>query len=108
MLLSLALKIVSPILVGFLTPFVLDALKRANALLDAAPAYIKQSAAIAIAAVATTLGSVLEVGALPADLAQWDATVVKSLVAGFLAIAVKQHKQLKKAQDQGDVVVLGV
>lgn len=99
MMLTLALKILTPIIVGFLTPFVLDALKRANAWLDTAPAYVKQGAAIAIAALATTLGSWLEVGALPADLAQWDAQTVQALVAGFLAIAIKQHKQLKKAQE---------
>lgn len=98
MLLSLALKIATPILVGVITPFVVDALKRASAWLDASPAYVKQAAAIAVAAVATTLGGLLEMGSLPADLAAWDAQTVEALVAGFLAIAIKQHKQLKKAQ----------
>jgi len=28
-------------------------------------------------------------------LALWDGEVVKALVSGFLAIAIKQHKQLK-------------
>jgi hypothetical protein len=101
MLVALALKILTPILVGFLTPFAVDALKRANRWLDAAPAYIKQAVAVAVAAVATTLGNLLEVGALPADLAQWDAQVVETLVAGFLAIAIKQHKQLKRVQQNG-------
>lgn len=99
MLLSLALKIVTPILVGVITPFVVDALKRAVRWLDAAPAYVKQAAAIAIAALATTLGTVLGTGDLPADLAAWDYQTVEALVAGFLAIAVKQHKQLKRAQE---------
>lgn len=98
MMLALSLKILTPMAVGFLTPFVLDALKRANAALDAAPAYVKQGAAIGIAAIASTLSTVLEVGTLPADLAQWDATVVKTLVAGFLAIAVKQHQQLTRGK----------
>jgi hypothetical protein len=35
---------------------------------------------------------------VPADLAAWDGEVVKAMVAGFLAIAIKQHKQLKKAK----------
>ena len=98
MMLTLALKILTPIIVGFLTPFVLDAIKRASGWLDAAPGYVKQAAAIASAAVATTLGGLLEVGTLPADLAAWDAQTVEALVAGFLAIAIKQHKQLRKAQ----------
>jgi hypothetical protein len=99
MVLTLALKMLTPILVGFITPFALDAIKRGNALLDDAPAYVKQGAAVGIAGAATMLSNLLEVGALPTDLAQWDQTVVKTLVAGFLAIAIKQHKQLKKAQD---------
>jgi hypothetical protein len=96
MMLTLALKILTPVLVGFLTPFVLDALKRASGWLDAAPAFVKQGAAIAIAAAATTLGTVLQVGSLPADLAQWDHQTVEALVAGILAIAVKQHQQLTR------------
>lgn len=96
MLLSLALKIATPILIGFLTPFVVDALKRASRWLDAAPAFVKQGAAVAIAAAATTLGTVLGTGELPADLAAWDYQTVEALVAGFLAIAIKQHKQLKQ------------
>lgn len=96
MLTALALKVLSPILIGVVTPHVLDAIKRVSSTLDAAPAYVKQGAAIAIAAVATALGAVVEMGSLPADLAQWDAKTVEALVAGFLAIAIKQHKQLKK------------
>lgn len=96
MLLTLALKILTPVLVGFVTPFVLDALKRASAWLDAAPVFVKQGAAIAIAASATTLGSLLQVGSLPADLASWDQQTVEMLVAGVLAIAVKQHQQLTR------------
>lgn len=102
MLLTLALKVVTPILVGFVTPFVLDAIKHANATLDAAPAYVKQGAAVLIASIATTLGTILETGPLPTDLSQWDTNVVQALVAGFLAIAIKQHKQLKKAQEDAN------
>ena len=101
MLLSLALKVLTPVIVGFCTPFVLDAVKHSVQWLDDAPAYVKQSAAIAIAAAATTLSTVLCTGALPADLAQWDAQVIETLVAGFLAIAIKQHKQLKRVKGQG-------
>jgi hypothetical protein len=98
MLLTLALKVLTPVLVGFLTPFVLDAIKRSSAWIDGAPAYVKQGAAIAIAAAATTLGTVLQIGSLPTDLAQWDAQTVQALVAGFLAIAIKQHQQLTRAR----------
>jgi hypothetical protein len=92
--LSLALKIVSPTLIGFVTPFALDAIKRGSTLIDALPAYAKQGLAIAIAALATALTDFLGVG-IPTDLALWDGEVIKALVAGFLAIAIKQHQQLK-------------
>lgn len=95
MLVVLAVKVLTPILVGVTTPYVLDALKRANAWLDASPPYIKQGAAIAIAAAMTGLSTVIGVE-LPQDIATWDTTAVKTLVAGFLAIAVKQHQQLSR------------
>lgn len=96
MMLALALKVLTPVLVGFVTPFVVDALKRASAWLDAAPAFVKQGAAIAIAAAATTIGQAIQVGSLPTDLAAWDQHTVEALVAGVLAIAVKQHQQLTR------------
>ena len=40
--LTLALKVVSPILIGFVTPFVLDGIKRASTLVDGLTAYAKQ------------------------------------------------------------------
>ena len=95
--LTLALKIVSPILIGVITPFALDAIKRASTLIDALPAYAKQGLAIAIAALTTALGDFLGMG-IPTDLALWDGEIIKALVAGFLAIAIKQHKQLKAKQ----------
>ena len=95
--LTLALKIVSPILIGVITPFALDSIKRASTLIDALPAYAKQGLAIAIAALATALGDFLGMG-IPTDLALWDGEIIKALVAGFLAIAIKQHKQLKAKQ----------
>ena len=91
---ALALKVVSPILIGFVTPFVLDGIKRSSTLIDALPAYAKQGLALGIAALATALSSYLGTG-IPTDLALWDGEVVKTLVAGFLAIAIKQHQQLK-------------
>jgi hypothetical protein len=98
-LIVLAVKVLTPILVGVVTPFVLDALKKANAALDAAPPYVKQGAAIAIAALITALSNLLGME-LPQDIATWDTTAVKALVAGFLAIAVKQHQQLAKLKGQ--------
>jgi hypothetical protein len=91
---SLALKVISPIIIGFITPFALDGIKSMVAVVDKSPAYVKQGLAIAIAAVGTALTDF--VGAdIPTDLALWDGEVIKALVAGFLAIAIKQHKQLK-------------
>jgi hypothetical protein len=92
--LTLALKVLSPILIGVVTPFLLDAIKRSSLLIDALPSYAKQGLALGIAALATALSSYLGVG-IPTDMALWDGEVVKSLVAGFLAIAIKQHQQLK-------------
>jgi hypothetical protein len=95
--LSLALKIASPIIIGFVTPFALDGIKRASTRIDALPAYAKQGLAIGIATLATALSSYLGTG-IPTDLALWDGEVIKALVAGFLAIAIKQHQQLKAKQ----------
>jgi len=95
--LTLALKVVSPILIGFVTPFVLDGIKRASTLVDGLPAYAKQGMAFAIASLATALASLVGTD-IPTELALWDGEVVKALVAGFLAIAIKQHKQLKAKQ----------
>ena len=95
--LTLALKVISPILIGFATPFVLDGIKSASKLVDDLPAFAKQGLAIAIASLATALANLLGTD-IPTDLALWDGEVVKALVAGFLAIAIKQHKQLKKAK----------
>ena len=95
--LSLALKVISPIIIGLITPFAVDGIKSMVGFVDKSPAYVKQGLAIAIAAVGTALTDF--VGAdIPTDLALWDGEVIKTLVAGFLAIAVKQHKQLKKSK----------
>jgi hypothetical protein len=91
---TLAIKMVSPIVVGFVTPFAVDAVKRSVAFVDKAPSYAKQGLAIAIASLGTVLTTTLGVD-VPVDLAAWDGEVVKAMVAGFLAIAIKQHKQLK-------------
>ena len=95
--LSLAVKVLSPLLIGVITPFALDGLKHLNARLDAAPAYVKQTVAILLASLGTAATHLLGVE-LPTDLAAWDGDVVKALVAGFLAISIKQHQQLKKAK----------
>jgi hypothetical protein len=95
--LTLALKILSPIIVGFITPFALDGIKRMVGFVDTSPTYVKQGLAIAIAALGTTLTAFIGAD-IPTDLAMWDGEVVKALVAGFLAIAIKQHKQLKAKQ----------
>jgi hypothetical protein len=94
---NIALKIISPILIGVITPFALDGIKQISASVDGLPAYAKQGLAIGIASLATGLTSVIGTD-LPTDLAMWDGEAVKALVAGFLAIAIKQHKQLKAKQ----------
>ena len=98
--LSLALKVLTPILVGFATPFAVDAIKHANKFVDASPPYVKQGLAMAVAAAATALTTILGAD-VPANLAEWDGEVVNVMVSGFLAIAIKQHKQLKKAATGG-------
>lgn len=90
-----AFKIATPLIVGFITPFVVDWIKKANKWLDAAPAYIKQAAAVAVAAIGSTLATIAEVG-VPTDLSLWDETAVKTAIAALLGIAIKQHKQLAK------------
>jgi hypothetical protein len=97
--LTLALKVLSPIVIGFVTPFAVDGIKRTSGLVDSLPAYAKQGLAIFIASLATALTSLVGTD-IPTDLALWDGEVVKALVAGFLAIAIKQHKQLKAKAKQ--------
>lgn len=93
--LDLAVKIISPILIGFAVPFAVDAVKRAVGFIDRAPAYVKQGVAVAVAAAATALTHAFGVP-LPADLALWDGEVLRVLFAAALGVAVKQAKQLKK------------
>lgn len=88
-----AFKIATPLIVGFITPFVVDAIKRASKWLDAAPAYIKQAAAVAVAGLGSVIATIAEVG-VPTDLSLWDETFVKTVIAALLGIAIKQHKQL--------------
>lgn len=91
---DLAAKALVPIVVGIVTPYIVDALKRASAWLDAAPVYVKQGVAVAFAGAATMLSTALEMG-LPSDPAQWNAAVIKTVVAALLGIAIKQQKQLR-------------
>lgn len=94
-MLDLAVKILTPILIGFAVPFCVDALKRAVGFIDRSPAYVKQGIAVAVAAGATALTHAFGVP-VPTDLALWDAEVVKVLLAAAIGVAVKQAKQLKK------------
>lgn len=95
---DLAAKAIIPILVGVVTPYIVDALKKLSSKLDNAPAYVKQGAAVLTAAAATMLTTVIDVG-VPSDLAQWDTAAVKTVLAALLGIAIKQHKQLKKTKE---------
>lgn len=88
-----AFKIATPLIVGFITPFVVDWVKKANKWLDQAPAYIKQASAVAVAAIGSAIATIAEVG-VPTELGAWDETAVKAVIAGLLGIAIKQHKQL--------------
>lgn len=92
---DLAARAITPVVVGVVTPYVVDSVKKVSTWLDGAPAYVKQGAAVVTASAATMLATVVEVG-VPTDLAQWDATAVKTILAALLGIAIKQHKQLKK------------
>lgn len=96
-LVDLGIKVITPILIGFATPFVVDAIKRANAFVDRSPAYVKQGLALAVAAGATALTHAFGVP-VPADLGAWDSEVVKVFLSAALAVAIKQGRQLRAAQ----------
>lgn len=95
MLLSKALDLVLPLIVGLVVPHIVDLLKRASAWLDTAPAQVKQVMAFVIAGGATALAQALGIS-VPTELAAWDAAFVQTALAGLLGIAMKQNKQLKK------------
>jgi hypothetical protein len=94
---ALALKAITPVIVGMLTPFVVDWLKKTSDKLSAAPAYVKQSAAVIVAAIGTSASTMLEYG-VPTDIGQWDETAVKTMLAALIGIAYKQQKQLKRSK----------
>lgn len=92
---SKLLEVVLPLVVGLIVPVVLDLLKRTMSWLDQSPTFVKQGAAFAIAGLATVLTQVAGI-AVPAELASWDTTLVQTLVAALLGIAIKQQKQVTK------------
>ena len=92
---DLAFKVLTPVIIGIAVRPAVDLIKKANKWIDAAPAYVKQGLAVALAALATFLTHLLGVP-VPADLAQWDAEVIKILLAALIAIFLKQAKQLAK------------
>lgn len=93
--LALAMKVVTPILVGVIVPPTVDALKRATGWLDRAPAPVKQGAAVGVAAAATALSTVLGTP-VPTDLTAWDTAVVQTMSAAAIGVAIKQAQQLKR------------
>lgn len=103
LLISKALDLVLPLLVGLLVPYAVDMLKRASAWLDASPPQVKQVMAFVVAGVATSLAQMLGVG-VPTELAQWDAPLVQSLLAGLLGIAMKQQRQVKRLKANADAL----
>ena len=92
-----AVSIVMPIVVGFLTVPITDAIKHGIKWLDAQPAPVKQGLTAAVAAALTLAARLLETQ-LPADLALWDASTVDALVSAVFAMAVKHSQKLKAEQ----------
>lgn len=94
--------IVMPLVIGYLTVPITDAIKHATTWMDTQPAAIKQGLAAAVAS-ALTLGARLLETQLPTELALWDATTVDAVVSAVFAMALKhgQHvTQVKRMTEE--------
>lgn len=87
-MLDAILAIVLPLVVGFATVPVMDAVKRASAFVDKQSPAIKQGLVVAIAAALSLLAKLLET-ALPTDLASWTPDSVSVLISAIFAMIVK-------------------
>jgi hypothetical protein len=96
---GLALKSITPIIVGMITPFIIDWLKHLSTKLSSAPAYVKQGAAVIVAALGTSATTMLDYG-VPTQIDQWDEAAVKTMLAALIAVSYKQHQQLKNRPKQ--------
>lgn len=92
---SKLLEMALPLLIGLVVPYCVDGLKRAVSWLDKSPPAVKQGMAFVVAAVATGLATAFGIN-VPTDLANWDAPLIQTILAGFIGIALKQQKQVKK------------
>lgn len=94
-LLQKGIELALPLILGLITPRIMDLLKKASAWLDNAPATVKQVMVFVITGVATATAHALGI-AIPTDLSAWDAQLVSTVLGGLLAIAMKQQTQVKK------------
>lgn len=90
-----ALELAMPLVLGLVTPRILDLIKRGNSWVDGASPSVKQVLVFVITGLATSLAFALGVP-VPTDLSAWDAQVVSTVTGGLLAIALKQKQQMAK------------
>jgi uncharacterized Tic20 family protein len=103
LMLSKLMDFVLPLLIGFIVPPALDALKRASSWLDNAAPSVKQTLAFVIAGIATMLAQMFGI-TVPTDLAAWDAPLMHTIIAGLLGIAIKQQKQVKSLKANSSAI----
>jgi hypothetical protein len=87
-------SIVMPLVVGYLTVPITDAVKHGVAFIDRQPAAVKQGLTASIAGALTIVARLLETQ-LPEDLALWDASTADVLVSSVFAMAVKHSRRIK-------------
>ena len=81
-----------PVIAGIAASITFQYFKKGVAVVDAAPAWVKQLSVVVLAFALTALGKVLGVD-LPTDLHAIDATIWTGIISGAIALAVKAiHK----------------
>lgn len=90
------LSIIMPVVIGFLTVPITDAIKHGVAFIDQQPAAVKQGLTAGVAGAITLVARLLET-TLPTDLMLWDASTADALVSALFAMGVKHSTGIKKA-----------
>lgn len=96
---DLILRLAIPILVGYLIVPVMDAIKNASRWLDSQNSRFKEGVVFVIAALAQALSTIVGVG-IPADISQWDSTLVRTVLTWVIALAIKRKSQVRSLEKQ--------
>ena len=96
------LEFAIPLVVGVLTPQLVDLLKKLSGWLDASNPMVKQALAIVIAGLMTGIAQIVGHD-VPTDIGQWDVGTVHAFLAALLALVLKHSSQLRLAKAAADL-----